>query len=362
MTKLVSRLTALFLTLSVCFSTFGFALASGDPISVDDFLPNVPMANYENSKVIVISKEVARTTNEASLVSLIRDDNIVYFEEIMPEEVATLTGIPFEFSEDDYQNIHLGTAITITDNQYHYIDSVTVIAEEDVAVASVSPEIDNILNNVDYEEIAKSVYLSEKADMHATRGLPSGNYVAFTKHGNVFLKNGTVVGSMKYTLYAYKRGNASIDNVNRKLYDCIARCTFDPNGSYKCSDLRVSLGRVKNSSQIIDATRIASQGTSTNVGCSLSGSPGVNVSWSYASDAFNAINNLGSVITNSWKITPIKALPDDAWIVQPGVRMYAPITAPRGNINIVLTVPVKSSFGVVVNTCSLRGIYSSFGI
>lgn len=362
MKKMIKSATAIFMVLVVCLSTFEFALALGEQISVEDFSPDVPLANYEDAKVIIINKEVARTTDKDDLVSLIRDDNIVYFKEIMPEEVATLTGIPFEFSEDDYQDIHLGTAITIKGNQYHYIDSVKVIAQEDGVIASIPSEIENVSNNVDYEEISKGIYLSEKVNTVGTRGLPEGSSESFSKDGNVVLRNGTVVGTMRYTLYAYKRGTAYVNSVNRKLYDCVASCVFDPKPNYRCLDLRVSLGRVKNSSAIIDATRIASQGTTANVGLSLSDSPGVNVSWAYASDAFKAINNLGSTSTNSWRIIPVNSLLDDTWLVQSAVRMYAPIVAPRGNINIVLTVPVLDSNGKVVNTCNLRGIHSSFGI
>lgn len=113
-------------------------------------------------------------------------------------------------------------------------------------------------------------------------------------------------GSISFVDYFYEKGQWT----DGYLFDTVCRATFAPKNGYKCTKFYVSLG-VNDSNfpahEIIDQTRIGSNGSSTTHSLELSGSKegisgGGSTSWSYDVDAQDVQNAFSETDVKTWRL------------------------------------------------------------
>lgn len=363
---MIKRTISIFLLLVLVFSIFIENRANAQ--TIDDYVNSIPIVeyipvrdgdnnSYNDAKIISVSREVADSSGAEQLVSLVREDNVVFFTGMTVDEASRATGLDSYDSQIPDDELIVGTSITKFQGTYHFIESVVTLGEPlneeceecghvdtntDRGRLSVLPE--------DYDEAARYAYANAKIfELSEPKGFPSGAGLILTKEDAI--KNfGVCVGRVSYAVYIYSRGSAVINGVSRKVYDCIASCYVSPKGNAKTYRIQPKLGYVKDDYAILESTRIASKGQTTSVSCSLGiGATGLSgvagASWSYTSDAYNCVNSFSDPKVRSWSLKPVSAMAGDAWDMCPGIRIYTKKSGVvKGQIYIELTGTLNNCF------------------
>ncbi|MCH5278668.1 MAG: hypothetical protein J1E60_02650 [Christensenellaceae bacterium] len=342
------KLLSFSLVLVVLFTTFSTSVLHAQ--STEDIINSIPivefqlkpetksslnLSEYDDAKVILVTKETAYSAKRDTLVSLVRADNTVFFKDMLPEEVKEITGL--DFLVEDYDNelnveqdeINLGTSLTMVDDVYQCIHSTIVSAQEcaepceECGAVGDSNAYELIVEASDYDYAARSAYANAKIfELSEPKGFPPLADYIYAR--SITVKYGLLtLGQVGYTLNIYRRGKATINDVQRKVYDCIASVYSSPKSIYRVTYEQCSLGVINSSKHaFLDQSQIKSQGISATVNCSLSN--GVDgVSWKFDLSSFFATNNFSSSKEKMWKIVPVFPGNGDSWGFQPGVRCYA---------------------------------------
>lgn len=323
--KLLSVLFALTLTLSL--SAPAFASELNDTNDMYAFRNNILYADdsgnldYNSDSIVVLSEEQA--LNLGSKVAEIAGNcEMVYVTgDVDLNALATACSLPQEtYSESlDEDRPTIGVAIDNNDGKLD-LNEITIIAENPASVLNSRDNsllydgIEAALNIDPYAPIVDGpqMYYPESWDAYSNKSAivyDSGN------------KN---IGTMSFTAYFYKKGTYT----SGYMFDTVCRSTFAPKTGYYCGKMYTTLGHTGSgypSHEIIDQTRIGSNGSTYTHSLSLSASKqgisgGGTTSWMYTVDAQNVTNGFSASNQKTWTFKPVKGGNGDAWVEEPGIR------------------------------------------
>ena len=362
--KLYRKILAIIMIITVTLSTVPISYSNesqeiiviGSTSNNSNGLDLVQEAIDENSDVLILNKEQAYNAS-TKVKDFISYQKMIFFSGMTSIEVSEACEIPIEIVPEPDNDIRFGTAVTIIDDQYCYIDSVMFVQQEDEDNGQEENfDSDEIYKNVDIAEVVINMYKEDV--LYLTKDtLPNGYNNVYTKNQSIYTRSGSYVGRQKYQLYFKRLGNIRVNNQTYKGFDVVCRAIFEPFAPNVCKDLRVKLAHIIdfNNCKIIDSTRIPNLNYSSTVQLSLPGSVGT--SWSYGADAQKVTNSLTGELENSWRVLPQKPVAGDTWVVMPGTRSIS--SGNRGNIMVEIKVPTYGFLGLVINNWNiLSGNYS----
>lgn len=347
-------LAAVFMMASMSMASFVLAESEEDIINSIPIVEyqSTPLksgegTDYDSAKIISVAKKELVTENETEIRKLINENRVIFFKNTSVGEVGEFFKIPGFISEDDNSYVLLGTAITMFEGVYHYIECLANNAElsiDDEPDYDYDPEEDDtdtsivkfVIDESDYDYFARYAYASAKIfEQSETKGgFPTGYSKILTSSVMVYKKS-KAIAILENTTYFYDRGIGNVNGNNCRIYDYVSTCFCSPKtgSKSKVKTFDYTMGHKRfYYGGIFDATRIASQETASSVEVGLSPSVdlegnvtvqgGITVGWSYSSDAFDATNRFGENREKSWKIKPKKPKKEDSWNIRPGIRTY----------------------------------------
>lgn len=346
-------LAAVFMMASMSMASFVLAESEEDIINSIPIVEyqSAPLksgegTDYDSAKIISVEKKELVTENETEIRNLINENRVIFFRDTGVGEVGEFFKIPGFISEDDSSYVLLGTAITMFEGVYHYIECLANNAElsiDDEPDYDYDPEEDDtdtsivkfVIDESDYDYFARYAYASAKIfEQSETKGgFPTGYSKILTSSVMVYKKS-KAIAILENTTYFYDRGIGKVNGNNCRIYDYVSSCFCSPKtgSGAKVKTINYTMSHIHLYGRIFDATRIGSQGTTSSVEVSLSPSVdlegnitiqgGIAVGWSYTSDAFDAINRFGEDDEKSWEIKPKNPLKEDSWNIRPGIRTY----------------------------------------
>lgn len=282
--------------------------------------------------VMVITEEELQSLGPSVLELLNNVEMLYLVGDTTVDTISDITGIPvIVHNERLKENIKIGTALSLEDGEVHFNEVFAIFTEDTSSAQSNNVSNSSTLDASECIEdgihAAMTVSQNKLEESSSTRMAATGYYTFDTSSAVIYNGKRERIGSMGYTLYFYKLGYST--SGTGRLYDCICISTFAPETGYYCDEMSVTLDSPFDFYQVIDATNIVSNSQTYTHSLGLTGAPsGISItgstSWSFTVDAQTVTKQFDmTASTRKWIFQPRKPGSGDAWIEEPGVRMYS---------------------------------------
>lgn len=282
---------------------------------------------------------------------------IYVLTEMSVSEIQKVCDMPATLSSDEVQDLKFATAIMKDDNGNYVFNDVSALYTDipsnnkprTVSDISVSQKIydglDSVLKTTE-KELSTTPGMGAKMQASDFDALSSDSAVVYDSSGNR-------IGTMGYTTYWYK----IVKSGSHRIFDVIAVATFAPDTGYVCKKMSVYLGTSQANHEVLEAANIVSNNQTSTHSLSLSAAKtGVSgsgsTSWSYTIDA-QTVTKSFDMTTNdrTWTFKPKSPGNGDAWIEEPGIRMYS--SQERCYTKVTLSCPFVTIFGIELSENTL---------
>ena len=321
----MKKFLSLLLTLS-CVFAFTIPAFAAENTSDSSFENDVIFAEvsdgsiqeYSASNIIVMTPDQVLELG-TEIPSIVETSKMVYINGEIDAASLSSCGIDVtvtSVNHNEQYNPNVGTALVYQNGEI-LLNEISILAENPISIMSERS------NKLVYDSIETALN-TDYSDPQGVLRYPDGYQHRANKSATVYDTSNNNIGSISFVDYFYEKGQWT----DGYLFDTVCRATFAPNNGYKCTKFYVSLG-VNDSNfpahEIIDQTRIGSNGSSTTHSLELSGSKegisgGGSTSWSYDVDAQDVQNAFSETDVKTWRFSPKSAANGDAWMEEPGIR------------------------------------------
>lgn len=322
---------------------------TGTNIETNGTTPNIVVLSEE--QLLHLGSQTKELFDDVSILYVLTDMSV--------SEIQEICDIQTTISSDEVQDLKFATAIMKDDNGNYAFSNVSALYTDTPAnnktrtvsdISTTQKVYDGLYSVLKTKEEGLNTTVGMEARMQATGfyGHSSDSVVLYDSSNNR-------IGTMGYTAYWYQ----VVKSGSNRIFDVIAVATFAPDPGYKCKRMSVYLGTSRGNHEVLEAANIVSNSQSNTNSLSLStGRLGVTgggtTSWSYTVDA-QTVTKLFDMTTNDriWTFEPKSAGYGDAWIEEPGIRMYS--SQERCYTTVILSCPFMTIFGIELNENMLSG-------
>ncbi len=358
--RVIKKIISALLMVVIAFTTTITAFAA-ENICQDDVMLDYNIIYYESeedmettgtlSNVIVLMEEQLLQLG-CQVKELFDNASMIYvLTEMSISEIQEVCDMPSILRSDDVNGQKFATAITKgNDGNYVFNEVSAVFTDTSSKVRTVS----NVSVEQKVYDGIYSVLKTTEKELSTTTGkarMQAANFDACaTDSVVVYDSYDNRIGTMGYTTYWYKISKSG----SSRIFDVITVATFAPDTGYKCKKMSVYLGTSESNHEVLEAANIISNGKTTTHSLGLSASKdGIggegSTSWSYSVDA-QTVTKSFDMTTNdrTWTFKPKSAGDGDAWIEEPGIRMYS--SQERCCTQVTISCPFVNFFGIELSS------------
>ncbi len=336
-------------------------------------------AQNENAKAVILNETQARDGDRRVFDEYLNDDTLIFFTKMTDREIAELYKIPFDFggaAQDS--DIRLGTALTMLDGRYHFIDS-TVVFEQSNADSAEAPDQDTVnraLNEtMDIEQTVKHLHMA-CAGSRGEYTYPQFSHYVYTKASHVIDKKGSLIAVQGYSLYIY---NYPVTNINERMahdYEAMGCAFYYPIDRVKCSQMTVgirNIGKLEASYET-DASQIS--GVDHRQMIEFSHTPYTNY-WQFPMNPCKVINKRGvykvylgyvseqgrDMMGSEWEVKYKNPKLGEHQLFMPGIEIASDLPESTGKVRMDVAVPVSFNiFGTPTSWSLVTGTYDNINL
>ena len=336
-------------------------------------------AKNENAAAVILNEAQARAGDRHVFDEYLNDKTLIFFTKMTDREIAELYKIPFDFggaAKDG--DIRLGTALTMLDGRYHFIDS-TVVFEQSGADSVETPDQDTVnraLNGtIDIEQAVKHLHKAT-AGSRGEYTYPQFSHYVYTKAGHVIDKNGSLIAVQGYSLYIY---NYPVTNINERMahdYEAMGCAFYYPIDRVKCSQITVGIRNVGKleASYAIDYARINSVNLRQII--EYSNTPYSNL-WKFPINPCIIIINIEDykadlgyysdqgrdMMGSEWEVKYKNPKLGEHQLFMPGIEIASDLPESIGKVRMDVAVPVSFNiFGTPTGWSLVTGTYDNINL
>lgn len=362
MKKILSAVLAMIMLLTMSVTAFAASIENSDDLlSEYNIVFYEPDATIENkgttSNIIVLSEEQLLQLGSKTKL-LFNDAPILYvLTEMSISEIQEVCDMPTTLSSDEVQDLKFATAITKDEAGNYVFNDVSALYVDNPSSSKTRTVADLSVTQKVYDGLYSVLKTTEKELSSATNTgtrMQASDFDAFSNDSAVvYDSSGNRIGTMGYTTYWYK----IVKSGSHRIFDVIAVATFAPDTGYICKKMSVYLGTSQANHEVLEAANIVSNNQTRTHSLSLSAAKtGVtgsgSTSWSYTIDA-QTVTKSFDMTTNdrTWTFKPKSPGNGDAWIEEPGIRMYS--SQERCYTRITLSCPFVTILGIELSENTL---------
>ncbi len=336
-------------------------------------------AKNENAEAVILNETQARSGDRHVFDEYLNDNTLIFFTKMTDREIAELYKIPFDFggaAQDG--DIRLGTALTMLDGRYHFIDS-TVVFEQSGAVSAEAPDQDAVnraLNEtIDIEQAVKHLHKAT-AGSRGEYTYPQFSHYVYTKAGHVIDKTGSLIAVQGYSLYIY---NYPVTNINERMahdYEAMGCAFYYPIDRVKCNQMTVGIrntGKLEASYET-DASQI--NGVDHRQMIEFSHTPYTN-KWRFPMNPCKVSNNRGvykadlgyvsdqgrDMMGSEWEVKYKNPKLGEHQLFMPGIEIASDLPESIGKVRMDVAVPVSFNiFGTPTSWSLVTGTYDNINL
>lgn len=306
--------------------------------------------------IVLTEQQLLQLGNQAK--QLFENASILYvLTDMSISEIKDVCDMSSSLSSDEVQELKFATAIMKDDNGNYVFSDVSALYA-DAPTSNKTRSISEIPESQKVYDGLYSVLKTTEKELNATSGLgarmQASDFDAFsTDSAVVYDSSGNRIGTMGYTTYWYK----IVKSGSHRIFDVITVATFAPDTGYFCKKMSVYLGTSQANHEVLEAANIVSNNQTSTHSLSLSASKtgvsgGGSTSWSYTIDAQTVTKSFDMTSNDrTWTFQPVSPGDGDAWIEEPGIRMYS--SQERCYTKVTLSCPFVTIFGIELSENTL---------